>query len=393
MAAPRSTTRSASQAYRRQALIWLVATLLLGVVTALVWMFSQTPAMGAKIENAPITTPQPLSAELEQPLTIESLHELDTDVQPLSFDATIRDLRSYPDEFKDKRYLLANKGKWTVQVMNVAENDVIVSYLESRDDRKKFAYFRYLDDENQVRYMLTYGLMSSPQEAVGASKLVDFKLPADVRVLPEEINRYIGIIDNYERPDPIKDLSNRRTRAVDLRPTKREVPVRQPADDSNDADETRRAKSSSETSIRQSIDTSETLSVTEERIVGGEEQSSVTAGNEESSNKPADNQKPVATGGDSSNKKPPVVPTPKPPSSSSGTNAGANNAANSGVNNASNKNSNPNRNSNTDTDNKSTNQGVAKNNNAAKNDDSTKSDNATKNNGDSIKELIEEKSN
>ena len=393
MAAPRSTTRSASQAYRRQALIWLVATLLLGVVTALVWMFSQTPAMGAKIENAPITTPQPLSAELEQPLTIESLHELDTDVQPLSFDATIRDLRSYPDEFKDKRYLLANKGKWTVQVMNVAENDVIVSYLESRDDRKKFAYFRYLDDENQVRYMLTYGLMSSPQEAVGASKLVDFKLPADVRVLPEEINRYIGIIDNYERPDPIKDLSNRRTRAVDLRPTKREVPVRQPADDSNDADEARRAKSSSETSIRQSIDTSETLSVTEERIVGGEEQSSVTAGNEESSNKPADNQKPVAAGGDSSNKKPPVVPTPKPPSSSSGANAGANNAANSGVNNASNKNSNPNKNSNTGTDNKSTNQGVAKNNNAAKNDDSTKSDNATKNNGDSIKELIEEKSN
>lgn len=393
MAAPRSTTRSASQAYRRQALIWLVATLLLGVVTALVWMFSQTPAMGAKIENAPITTPQPLSAELEQPLTIESLHELDTDVQPLSFDATIRDLRSYPDEFKDKRYLLANKGKWTVQVMNVAENDVIVSYLESRDDRKKFAYFRYLDDENQARYMLTYGLMSSPQEAVGASKLVDFKLPADVRVLPEEINRYIGIIDNYERPDPIKDLSNRRTRAVDLRPTKREVPVRQPADDSNDVDETRRAPSSSETSIRQSIDTSETLSVTEERIIGGEEQSSVTAGNEESSNKPADNQKPVAAGGDSSNKKPPVVPTPKPPSSSSGANAGANNAANSGVNNASNKNSNPNKNSNTGTDNKSTNQGVAKNNNAAKNDNATKTDNATKNNGDSIKELIEEKSN
>ena len=381
MAAPRSTTRSASQAYRRQALIWLVATLLLGVVTALVWMFSQTPAMGAKIENAPITTPQPLSAELEQPLTIESLHELDTDVQPLSFDATIRDLRSYPDEFKDKRYLLANKGKWTVQVMNVAENDVIVSYLESRDDRKKFAYFRYLDDENQARYMLTYGLMSSPQEAVGASKLVDFKLPADVRVLPEEINRYIGIIDNYERPDPIKDLSNRRVRAVDLRPTKREVPVRQPADDSNDVDETRRAPSSGETSIRQSIDTSETLSVTEERIIGGEEQSSVTAGNEESSNKPADNQKPVAAGGDSSNKKPPVVPTPKPPSSSSGANAGANNAANSGVNNASNKNSNPNKNSNTGTDNKSTNQGVAKN------------DNAAKNNGDSIKELIEEKSN
>ena len=154
MAASRSTPRSASQSYRRQALIWLVVTLLLGVLTALIWMFSQTPAMGAKIENAPISAPETLSTELEQPLKIESLHELDTDVQPLSFDAAIQDLRNYPDEFKDKSYLLANKGKWTVQVMNVAENDVIISYLEGRKDRNKFAYFRYLDDEKQICYGL-----------------------------------------------------------------------------------------------------------------------------------------------------------------------------------------------------------------------------------------------
>lgn len=136
MAASSSTIHPARQSYRRQALIWLVMTLLLGVITALIWMFSQTPAMGAKIENEPISAPQTLGTELEQPLSIEALHELDTDVQPINFEDTIRDLRSYPDEFKDKRYLLANKGKWTVQVMNVAENDVIVSYLEGRKDRK-----------------------------------------------------------------------------------------------------------------------------------------------------------------------------------------------------------------------------------------------------------------
>lgn len=368
MAAPRPNTRSASQSYRRQALIWLVVTLLLGVVTALVWMFSQTPAMGAKIENAPISAPETLSAELEQPLKIESLHELDTDVQPINFDATIRDLRSYPDEFKDKRYLLANKGKWTVQVMNVAENDVIVSYLESRDDRNKFSYFRYLDEENQVRYMLTYGLMSSPQEAVGAAKLVDFKLPADVRVLPEEINRYISIIDNYERPDPVKDLSTKRTRSVNLKPTKREVPVRQqaqPVAKDTDNSETQRASSSSnrgnqsagddssEESIRQSADTSATLSVNEERIVGNEDSSSASTPKEESNaTKPAqENKKPAPSGTDNSaTKKPPVVPTPKPPTTANNANSSAGAA------------------------NKQANSNAAKNN-------------------DSIKELIEEKSN
>jgi len=327
MATSKTKTRTASQSYSRQALIWLIVTLLLGVATALVWMFSQTPAMGAKIENAPISAPEVLDEEFEQPLKVESLHELDTDVQPINFDATFQDLRDYPDEFKDKRYLLANKGKWTVQVMNVAENDVIVSYLEGRKDRNKFAYFRYLDDEKQVRYMLTYGIMSSPQEAVGAAKLIDFKLPKNVRVLPEEINRYVSIIDNYERPDPVKDLSTRRTRAVDLEPTKREVPARLQEDVDADADQIANSNrgnqesasnGSTQKSIRQSADTSATLSVSEERTVGGETQtiSETSPKDENNANKPApDNKKPAAAGEGGTSKKLPVVPAPKPPSS------------------------------------------------------------------------------
>ncbi|MGP4953529.1 hypothetical protein ACTXGO_15270, partial [Psychrobacter sp. T6-1] len=66
MVAPRSTTPPA-QSYRRQALMWLLMTLILGVITALIWMFSQTPSMASKIENAPISAPQSLSTELEQP--------------------------------------------------------------------------------------------------------------------------------------------------------------------------------------------------------------------------------------------------------------------------------------------------------------------------------------
>ena len=336
---PHSTGKS----YRRQALIWLMVTLLLAVITALVWMASQTPAIGTKIENAPIATPQVTVSELEQPLSIESLHELDTDVQPINFEETIRDLRNYPDEFKDKGYLLANKGKWTVQVMNVAENDVIVSYLEGRKDRNKFAYFRYRDENNQLRYMLTYGLMSSPQEAVGGAKLIDFGLPADVRVLAEEVNRYVSIIDNYERPQPIKDLSTKRTRSVNLKPTKREVPARQKApvvaeknDNNNSAtnDSQDSTKNSNKAeSIRQSADTSATLTVNEERTLSSDNDTA-----------PAKQE----------TKKPPVVATPKPPSSVSSDKAQESSAKK-----------------------------------PAANTDKA----ANKNNADSIKELIEEKSN
>ena len=317
MAAPSTTTRPASKSYRRQAIIWLLMSLLLGVATALVWMFSQTPAVGARIENAPISAPQALITELEQPLSIAALHELDTDVQPINFEETVRDLRNYPDEFKDKRYLLANKGKWTVQVMNVGENDVIVSYLEGREDREKFSYFRYRDEDKQLRYMLTYGIMGSPQEAVGAAKLIDFGLPADVRVIPEEINRYVGIIDNYERPEPIKDLGTKRSRAVKLRPTQREVPVRQKPQapkkekSADEAQSDKQAAGSKVDSIKQSSDTSDTFAVNEERTVSSDADNASNSKNNDKSG-----------GSDSKDsKKPPVVATPnKPPSSDKGNN-------------------------------------------------------------------------
>lgn len=383
MAVTSSKIQNSRQSYRRQALIWLVMTLVLGVITALVWMFNQTPSVSKKIENAPISASQPLSTELEQPLAIQALHELDSDVQPINFDATIRDLRTYPDEFKDKRYLLANKGKWTVQVMNVTENDVIVSYLEGRDDREKFAYFRYRNDENQLRYMLTYGIMSSPQEAVGAAKLIDFNLPANVRVLPEEINRYVSIIDVYERPEPIKDLSAQRARSVNLRPTKREVPPRRQAAPTESKTSTATStrsngsnsqenvnENSSPESIRQSEDTSATLSVSEERTIAIEGQAPVTPSTsktEQSTQKPAD-------ASISAPKKPPVVATPKVPNSASSASSG---------NNSSVSNSTKPANSNANSSNTNT---------SSANISSTNTSSA-KRNEDSIKELIEQKNN
>lgn len=268
--------------YRRQALIWLLMTLIFGVVLALVWMFSKTPVASEKIKNAPVTATTATPVDMVQPIKIDALHELDGDVQPIDFDAMVRDLRQYPKEFKDKRFLIANKGKWTVQVMNVAENDVILDYLSGREDRDKFAYFRYRDENDQPRFMLTYGIMSSPQEAMGASQLIDFGLPANVRVLPEEFNRYVSIIENYELADPVVDLGANGNRKVKLQPTRQEVPVRrsQPASAANESSNSNnssasRAASAAETtsnansdkSIRQSANPAETLVVQEERVV------------------------------------------------------------------------------------------------------------------------------
>lgn len=378
MAAISPNSRPAHKTYRRYALIWLLMTLVLGVATALVWMFAKTPAANARIENDPITANASSAKEIVRPTKIEPLHELDTDVQPIDFSAMVRDLREYPDEFKDKSYLIANKGKWTVQVMNVAENDVIVDYLLGREDRKKFAYFRYRDDNNQLRYMLTYGVMNSAQEASGAAKLMDFGLPSNVRVIPEEFNRYVNIIDSYELAQPVVDLGANRNRKVNLQPTRREVPVRRKVAPSSQnssnssagstdsasargsADNT--SSKSTNKSIRESEDTSKTLVVNEERIVNDEGGSS-TDNSSPSETKKSDNNSNKSNSDKNTDNKPATDWTTNPPKKETA-----------------NKTERNNKNSAKETNNKS-------------NDKENTSGSAPSTNNDPIKELIEEKTN
>lgn len=296
--------RSAQQ----QALLWLFCALILLVITALLWMLSSAPTLTNKIENAPLDSDQNLTQELIQPTVIAPLHELDGAVIPIDFDAVVRDMQHYPEEFKDKRYLTANKGKWTVQVMNVSEHEVVIDYLNTRQDRDKFAYFRFRNEQGERRYMLIYGIMSSPQQAMGAAKTIDFTLPANVRVLPEEIDRYVSIIDNYTRAETVQDLNSYRDREINLAPTHRQAPAladSSSVDDTTTGSETGNngneaasrtqsdatsAPAPAASSIRGSQDGSDTLAVQESRSIS-EPAADAKAASDKSQNKPTSNSK------------------------------------------------------------------------------------------------------
>lgn len=261
---------------------WLIMALLTGAAALALWMFSSAPIFEEKTEAEKEAPAEVLASNIDQVKHIEQLNELSSDVKPISFDALIRDLRDYPDEFKDSKYLKKNKGKWTVQVMDVSEHEIVADYLDSRDDREKFAYFRYRDSNNQPRYLLMYDVMGNKQQATNAANSVDFGLPANVKVIPEEISDYLDIIENYELTGPVKDLSRNKTRQVKLQPTKNELAPRRSASDvqssqqsNNDGSDNQSGGSSSQSSqpqaantpIRDSSDTSDTLSVQEERKV------------------------------------------------------------------------------------------------------------------------------
>ena len=267
--------------------VWLIMALLTSAAALALWMFSSAPIFEDEKEAEKEAPPEVLASNIDQVKHIEQLNELSADVKPISFDELVRELRDYPNEFKDSRYLKKNKGKWTVQVMDVSEHEIITDYLDSRDDRQKFAYFRYRDSNNQPRYLLTYDVMGNKQQATNIANSVDFGLPANVQVLPEEISDYLDIIENYELSGPVKDLSRNRTRQVKLQPTRRELAPRTRAteskpnqnnapsksnENSNTSNKNSASSSSSQpavtnSEIRNSSDTSDTLSVKEERKV------------------------------------------------------------------------------------------------------------------------------
>nr|WP_313092163.1 hypothetical protein [Moraxella sp. CTOTU48268] len=247
---------------------WLILAAIAGGLTVMVWIASAVkPAKSAvKAASNANQNQDPTALLLAKPP-----EELNKEVRPIKFDAVIRDMRNYPKEFKDSRFIKANNGKWTVQVMNVVEHEVVTDYLNSRDDRDKFNYFRIVDAHNQKRFVVTYGVFNSVQEAVGAAKVVNFNLPKEVKAFPEEFKMYAPQMDEYEVAPPLRDVGKTAAREVKLNATPKLLPApkakveRQPQAATPTAAEPKRV--APKTSIEKSVNPQETLSIQEGKVI------------------------------------------------------------------------------------------------------------------------------
>lgn len=211
---------------KKQALIWLVMAGIMLILWFFMSLFDGTPVTAKERKKT-----QVVAEDFALPLTIDHLNELAREVSPIDFTTVVQDLRNYPAEFKDKKFFENNKKRWTVQVMDVAQNEIITEYLKRRNDREKFAYFRYYNTNNEQRYILTYGIMGSTQEALGTIKTIDFELPKSIMPMPEQMSRYVSMIDNYERPEMLVNVSKEAPRLVKLQPTEKEIPAQAPKEE------------------------------------------------------------------------------------------------------------------------------------------------------------------
>ena len=211
---------------KKQALIWLVMAGIMLILWFFMSLFDGTPVTAKERKKT-----QVVAEDFALPLTIDHLNELAREVSPIDFTTVEQDLRNYPAEKKKKKFFENNKKRWTVQVMDVAQNEIITEYLKRRNDREKFAYFRYYNTNNEQRYILTYGIMGSTQEALGTIKTIDFELPKSIMPMPEQMSRYVSMIDNYERPEMLVNVSKEAPRLVKLQPTEKEIPAQAPKEE------------------------------------------------------------------------------------------------------------------------------------------------------------------
>lgn len=207
--------------YRRQAMYWLMAAAVVAALWLIIWLTSAAPSI-IKAKQAD----EVQSSDLALPATISDLNELKNEVKPMDNSVLVRDLRSYPPEFKDKIYFNGISGSYAIQLMDVAENEVIVDYLNGRSDRDQFAYFRYTDGNDKQRYVLTYGKFASSAEAEASLAQVNFGLPSSITPKIAKVSEFLSIIDSYELGQDVVDLASSQPRRVRLQATRTEIPVR-----------------------------------------------------------------------------------------------------------------------------------------------------------------------
>ena len=199
--------------------IWLSLGVACLVLIFIFWI------MQSKERQTKELTPIEVKNEQEQSVTQQQSVLLDKKIGTFQEEVPPIDLLKrnalagdHEPEFRGSAFIAENKNVWTLQLLKVAEEDVIRSYLDGREDRSQFHYFR-LDDQkhNNVQYVLTYGVFKNAQAAIEEAQKVSFGLPKSVKVLPEKFNAYADMVNDLgsdENNSTIKLQSILLTRAA-----------------------------------------------------------------------------------------------------------------------------------------------------------------------------------
>lgn len=111
-------------------------------------------------------------------------------------------------EFRGASFLKEQNNRWTIQLMNVTQEEVIIRYLEQRPDRSQFYYFRTVQPNQPEHYLLVFGSFKSVSEALNTLKKTSFALPDSIKVMPQQFSAYKKMVtDDVGSEDSITNLA------------------------------------------------------------------------------------------------------------------------------------------------------------------------------------------
>lgn len=165
----------------------------------------------------------------QKPTNFADMGELDDvgvflrQVEKVQFENIVHEVRSENPEFKDAEFINQHRKSWTIEVMDVAKEGVILDYLSTHEKKAQFVYFRYVDDDSNKRYKLVFDDFNDKAGAEAAIQVNDFHLPASFVQNPVLFEDYLKVVDDYQLQSNFRDYGRATAREVLL--AKRAAPV------------------------------------------------------------------------------------------------------------------------------------------------------------------------
>jgi len=205
-------SNSTSWRHRFYPITWLLCGVSMFLVCAILWIWLQLADRVIKIHSFDDAGPKSAVSN-RFPMDLGNLSNL-VPVLDLTKMAAKQDSTHSP-EFKAATFIGQHESDWTLQLMNVSQESVITDFLAKRSDRARFQYFRYNKGQKDESFILTYGVFTTVQTAMGAMQTMDFGLPVSIKAFPERFSTYKPYVsDSDER---VND-SIAAQRQVNLRP-------------------------------------------------------------------------------------------------------------------------------------------------------------------------------
>ena len=173
-----------------QQFLWLLLAAICLVCALVFWVLNN------RHPDVVVIEPEQQAQEAVRPVKNETvafdtqLGNFSTEVPMLALQQRVVARGDRAPEFRGSKFVSENTNAWAMQIMTVSEEDIIKSYLDKRDDRAKFQYFRLQSKDDTEQFVLTYGKFKDVNDALNKTKAMDFDLPEKMQPKPEKFSTY-----------------------------------------------------------------------------------------------------------------------------------------------------------------------------------------------------------